>query len=113
MKAEFEKKMKIACALLSFCHMHGATEFHLDIKINNDSAESVIKASPACISGEAMEEMRKKLSAPRHREIEQDFWALMGESEDYCELTLAGMMSDEAEAKCENGELTITIKRSE
>jgi hypothetical protein len=93
--------------------MQGATEYHLDIAAKNDATEFIIKACPASLDDEEMEQSKKKLNAPRNKEIEQDYWALMGESEDYCELTLVGMMCDGADVACENGVLTIKIRRNE
>jgi hypothetical protein len=112
MKVEFEKKMRIASTMLSFCHMHGATEFHLDIKIAGSSAEFIIKADSVSLSDGDLESLDKKLNAPRHYEIEQDYWTLMGDSEDFCELTLVGMMSDRAIVTYEGQSLTINIRRS-
>ncbi|MCL2637337.1 MAG: hypothetical protein FWD48_03105 [Oscillospiraceae bacterium] len=113
MKLEFEKKMKMASDLLSYCHLHGATEYNLDIKLNDDSATFVVKASPAKISDEDIEELRKHLGAPRQREVEQDYWELIGNSEEECEMTLIGMMCDEAEVVLEEDELTITVVRND
>jgi hypothetical protein len=113
MKLEFEKKMKMASDLLSYCHLHGATEYHLDIKLKDDSAMFMIKANPIQLSDESMAKLHKNLSAPRRKEMEQEFWELMGNSEEYCETTLIGMMSDEAKARLEDGELTITVLRKD
>jgi hypothetical protein len=91
--------------------MHGATEYHIDIMMKDAAAEFTVKAYPADLSEEEMEQLQKKLNAPRHKEIEQDYWALMGESEDFSEMTLVGMMSDKASAKCSDQILTLRIER--
>ena len=111
MRVEFEKKMHIAGDLLSYCHLKGAVEYHFDMNTENNSSVFVIKASPVWLSVEEMEQLQKNLDAPRHREIEQSYWGLMGESENFDELGLVGVMSDEASAECEDGVLTIVIKR--
>ncbi|MDR2533045.1 MAG: hypothetical protein LBC82_09425 [Oscillospiraceae bacterium] len=111
MKLEFEKNMKMASDLLSYCHLQGAAEYHLDIKSTGDSTVFTVKSSPVNISEEGMEKLQKYLSAPRQREMEQDFWELMGNSEEYCEMTLIGMMSDEAEAVLSGDVLTIMVER--
>jgi hypothetical protein len=113
MRLEFEKKMKMASDLLSYCHLQGATEYHLDIKLNSDSSVFVVKANPVNISEEAMELLRKNLNAPRQKEMEQDYWELVGESEEKCEMTLIGMMCDEAETMLYGDELTITVVRND
>ena len=111
MKVEFEKKMRIAGDLLSYCHLKGATEFHMDMADKNGSCVFKITASPVDISGESIEKLRMRLNAPRNADIEQDYWGLAGESESFAELMLVGMMSDEAEVCYEHDTLTIIIKR--
>ena len=111
MKAEFEKKMLMSSELLSYCHLRGATEYHLDLKVENEATILSIKAWPAKFTDEEMELLQKKLNAPRQREIEQDFWGLSGESEISSELTLVGMMCDEADIKYEDDVLYIYLKR--
>jgi len=111
MKVEFEKKMRIASDLLSYCHLKGATEFHLDMTAENGVSLFAIKAAPANISDEEMDQLLKNLNTPRHMEIENDYWGLMGESENFAELALVGVMSDEAEVEYKENVLTITIKR--
>ena len=111
MKVEFEKKMRIASDLLSYCHSKGATEFHTDMTDKNKVTVFTIKAYPVTLSAREMETLQKELYAPRHKEVEQDFWGLMGESENFSELTLVGMMCDEALVETENDTITIVIKR--
>ncbi|MCL2696819.1 MAG: hypothetical protein FWE74_01905 [Oscillospiraceae bacterium] len=111
MKLKFEKKMKMASDLLSYCHLHSATDYHLDIKLNADCTVFIVKASPVVISDEDMEMLRKCLSAPRQKEMEQDYWELMGNSEEKCEITLIGMMCDDAEVQLDGDELVIKIVR--
>ena len=111
MKIEFEKKMHMVSDLLSYCHLRGADEFSVDITDKGGTAVFIIKASPANIDDDEMEVLKKKLNAPRHREIEQDFWGVIGESENFSELTLVGMMSDEASVDYDGKVLKITISR--
>ena len=111
MKVEFEKNMMIASELLSYCHLQGADEFHLDVKVKDGATSFAIKAFPVHLSDEELEETRKKLNAPRQREMEQDFWGLSGESESTSELVLVGMMSDETGVECKENTLSITLTR--
>ena len=111
MKTDFEKNMHIASDLLAYCHLKGATEYHFDMTAKDGASVFLIKAGPADIPAKEMERLREMLNMPRQREIEQDYWALMGESEDYCELTLVGMMCDEASVDYRDRELIIAVKR--
>jgi hypothetical protein len=111
MKSEFEKTMLISSELLSYCHIKGANQFHLDVKMEEGETVFEIKASPTELSEEEMESLRKDIGAPRRREMEQDYWGLSGESESSSELVLVGMMSDETSAEFNGGELHIVIHR--
>lgn len=111
MKVEFEKKMLISSELLSYCHLKGADEFHLDVKVTGEGTLFAMKASPARLSGEELAFLRKELNAPRQREMEQDFWGLGGESENASELALIGMMTDEASVEYGGGVLSVTLTR--
>jgi len=111
MTSRFEKVLKISSDLLSYCSHKGATGYHLDISDNPDSVTVVIKADNAEISKNDYDMLQKRLHAPRRREIEQDYWELIGESEDFSELTLVGMLCDEASVEYIGKVITITLKR--
>jgi hypothetical protein len=111
MKSEFEKVMLISSELLSYCHLRGASRFHLDVELSDEDTVFEIHASPAELDDDEMELLKKDIGAPRSREIEQDFWGLSGESESSSELMLVGMMTDETSVEYHDGELKITIRR--
>ena len=111
MKIEFEKNMQIASELLSYCHLKGASEYHIDMSVAGGETFFVITASPADVSCEEMEQLHRKLDVPRQREMEQDFWELGGLSETASELLLIGMMVDDADVSLFDRVLTIKLKR--
>jgi hypothetical protein len=111
MKAEFEKCMLITSELIAYCHLRGADDYHLDLKVTKNETAFKIKAAPTQMDEEEMKLIIKKLNAPRQRDIEQEYWDVMGESEIDCEMTLVGMLCDGAEVEYQNGELTIGLKR--
>jgi hypothetical protein len=111
MKVEFEKCMHISNELLAFCHLQGAEEYHLDVRMVNDVMVMMIKASPTHMSEDEMASLTMKLNAPRQRNVEQEFWDVMGESETACEMTLVGMLCDSAEISHRGNELAIKITR--
>jgi len=113
MKTRFKKIIVIADELLSFCHHHGAKEFHLDITEGNDFVSLVINANLEKFSEPELESLRNRLGAPRRREVEQDYWELIGESESSCEMTLLGMLCDETSVEYDGGRLTIKLMRSD
>jgi len=111
MRTEFEKNMKIASELLSYCHLQGASEFYLDIKESDEAIVFNITASPVNIDDKEMETLLKRLQAPRRREMEQNYWGLGGRSEITSELLLIGMMVDDATVVQHDGALTIKLMR--
>jgi len=111
MKTKFEKIMKITSELLSYCHHYGAKEFHFDISEEKDAVALSLQARPEDLSEKELDYLKTALSAPRQREVEQDYWELIGESGNNSELTLIGMLCDDAEVIYENRILTITLKR--
>jgi len=111
MKTNFEKTMKITNDLMLYCHNHGATEFNTNIIEEDNAITYVIHALPVEVTDEQLEGLKKRLGAPRQRDVEQDYWELMGESEDFTELTLVGMLCDEAHVAYNYKVITFTLKR--
>jgi len=111
MRTRFDKITGIASGLLSYCHHYGASEFHLDIMEESDYMTLVISASPETISEKELEHLRNCLGAVRQRDIEQDYWELIGESESSTELTLIGMLCDDATVEYDGSLLSITLIR--
>jgi len=111
MTSKFEKALKISSDMLSYCFHRGATKYHLDILEEPDSITLAILASGVDISVEEYEDLKRRIHAPRQKEIEQDYWELIGESEDFSEITLVGMLCDEAIVNYSDNTLNITLKR--
>jgi len=111
MKTKFEKTLRITGDLMLYCHHHGATEFNTNIVESNGSITFVIHALPVDLTADQLEGLKKRLDVPRQREIEQDYWELMGESEDFPELTLVGMLCDEVNIYYKDRVITITLLR--
>ena len=111
MKTRFKKIVGIADELLSYCHKHGASEFHIDINEGGDFVTLVVSACTGSISDKELESLKNRLNAPRQREMEQDFWELVGESESSSELTLIGMLCDAACVDYDGKILTISLTR--
>jgi len=111
MKTRFEKTLRITGDLMLYCHHHGATELTTSIAEGDGIITYVINAFPVYITDEQLEGLTKRLNAPRQREIEQDYWELMGESEDFSELTLVGMLCDKADIVYDEKKLSFTILR--
>ncbi|WP_040215306.1 hypothetical protein [Clostridium polynesiense] len=103
--------LKILNELINFCMHHGASD--LDIKIKDNPSEIYIQIHTTAegIDENTIKTLKKYLSAPRQHEVESYYWELSGEDEADSELTLVGMMTDEAEVSYEEGKLEIRVKR--
>jgi len=111
MKNNLEIALKISSDLMTYCHHHGATEYETKISEGDDSILYIIHAHPVSMSDEQLSDLTKRLSAPRQRDVENDYWELIGESEDFSELMLVGMSCDEANIIYDGSNLTFTLKR--
>ncbi|MCL2426579.1 MAG: hypothetical protein FWD05_09615 [Oscillospiraceae bacterium] len=111
MKNKFELALRITSDLMTYCHNHGATDYKTKMNEGEDAITFLVQGHPVNISEAQLEDVNKKLHAPRQRDVENDFWELIGESEDFCELMLVGMSCDSAEVEYENERLTFTLLR--
>jgi len=111
MRNKFELALKITSDLMTYCHNHGATDYSTKMNEGEDAITFMVEAYPVKISEEQFADVNKKLHAPRQRDVENDFWELIGESEDFSELMLVGMSCDSAELEYEDERLTLTLLR--
>jgi len=111
MTTRFEKVMRISSELLLFCNINGAKELHLDITEGEKSVKLFVSAALKDFPGKKLEQLRRCLSAPRQREVEQDYWELIGETGPSCEMTLCGMLCDAAVIDYDGERLTIMMTR--
>ncbi|MDL2273004.1 hypothetical protein LJC34_00395 [Oscillospiraceae bacterium OttesenSCG-928-G22] len=111
MKLEFEKCMHILENLLSYCHALGSDRFHMELGHEKDKMLLFIRADIDGLTDERLEEMQEALSIPRQREVETNYWELIGDYGDEGELGLVGMMVDRADVVYRYGELCILLER--
>jgi len=111
MTNNLEIALKISSDLMTYCHHHGATDYDTKISEGEEAINYVIQAYPVHISDEQLEELVKRLNAPRQRDVEHEYWELIGESEDFSELTLVGMSCDEAKIDYDGASLTFNLLR--
>ena len=111
MRHEFEKKMHIISDLLAYGNARGADELEMSILKKEDRTIFTVRARPTTLTEQDLEKLLGDLNAPRQHEVEQNYWGLSGESQSYSELTLVGMMSDEAQVSYDGRTLTIILER--
>ena len=111
MKNNLEIALKISSDLMTYCHHHGATEYSTQISEGDDSITYIIHAYPVNMSEGQLEDLTTRLNAPRQRDVEHEYWELIGESEDFSELMLVGMSCDQAHISYDGANLTFTLRR--
>lgn len=112
MKHINQRNIKIVTELMGYCYKHGSDNVHIDIKKENKKITIFIKAQISFISKEDLEFLEKLLNAPRCHEMEEYYWNLTGDDDTDTELTLVGMMIDEAHINYVAGEyLEILLTR--
>jgi len=113
MKFKFEKNMRIVSDLIAYCHRMGSSDYHIDMKLRKNVSVFMVSAPTPKLTDEDLADLEEVLNAPRQHEVEQNYWGLGGESETNPELTLLGMMIDDARIDFNDGVLTIVARRIE
>ena len=111
MRNNLEIALKISSDLMTYCHHHGATDYETKISEGDEAIIYIIQAYPVTITDEEYANLAKRLNAPRQRDVEHEFWELIGESEDFSELMLVGMSCDEARIEYDGANLAFTLLR--
>jgi len=106
-----EIALRISSDLMTYCHHHGATDYNAKVSEGEKSIKYDISASPVLLTESQLETLTKMIKAPRQRDVEREYWELIGESEDFTELTLVGMSCDEAEIDYDGETITFTLLR--
>jgi len=113
MKYRFQKSVHILNDLITYLHQIGSADFHIDMRLRKNVSVCMISAPVPNMSEDEVKRLKDTLNTPRQREVEQNFWGLSGEADTDPELSLVGMMVDEAMVDYTNGLLTIVVKRLE
>lgn len=113
MSLNLEKVMRIVNDLVGFCHSEGGEEFQIFIKHDQGCSSLTISSPIKGLAPDLVEELSYELNLPRQHEIEQSYWELSGEAELSGELSLVGMMIDEAKVGYRDGILYIHAIRKD
>lgn len=115
MSHRLEKNLKILDELIIYCYKNGGKNITVNLNWEDNASLFQVSAKVNAIPKEDIERLVTKLNVTRQREVEENYWALGGDSElrGESELSLVGMMLDEAQITYEDKELTIHAKRLE
>jgi len=105
------KLMKLTSELIGYCYDIGMKDINVNIKQENDKDIITIQGEVLNLSDNQVKNIRRLLNTPREGFVEEYYWELIGESGG--ELSLAGMLIDEAMVSYENNYLQIILYRKE
>lgn len=113
MKHRFEKNLRIINEMMTYMYKLGAKDININYKEENSLTTFIILGNIISIPDNKLKDLKEKLNTDRIHEIEEYYWHLGGESEIGEELSLIGMMIDEAIISFKNNILSIAIYRKE
>lgn len=113
MKFVIEKNIRILDELVSYYNKLGNKDIHIDMREEENKHHLFVSGEVENMSEEELLNLKVLLTTPRQREIEEYYWQLGGEVSFDCELTLVGMMIDEAKISYKNNILSIEVIRED
>lgn len=111
MKHEIKKISKILDELVTFCFKHGTNKMDISVENSKDFFKVELHTDNIDCDNKRVKLLKNLLNSPRQTEIEEYYWELAGENDHDTELSLVGIMVDEAEVVFEGTALTITLYR--
>lgn len=98
---EHERVVHILSELLNFLFSMGATEIRSEIRETPESFYVSIRGNTRGNICPKLEKLKKLLGMARQADMEEELWSLAGSVDYDTELSLVGMMTDEAEVRCD------------
>jgi hypothetical protein len=111
MKHERLKISKMVGELMNYLFYMGATNINIDFKETESCFEIICRSNFQGDASKKIEKLTKLLKSNKREEMEEYYWALVGDCDVANELSLVGMMVDESEVQCEGEDIKITLYR--
>lgn len=102
------KAIKLMNELTGFVLKRGGRKIDISFSVENDHIEIAVEAKIENLKKEDLEAL-EGLNTPRQSEVEDYYWELIGENDNYQELTLVGMIIDKAEYSYQDDLLEISL----
>ncbi|KAB3528792.1 hypothetical protein [Alkaliphilus serpentinus] len=91
------RSIRIVDEIMNYAIHRGARDCHIMIDDKDDhQVEICITCKPIELSVEELTELRESLEIPRQEPVEEYSWELVGENQQYHELNIIGMMTDDS-----------------
>ena len=112
MKHINQRNIKITSELMSFCYKYQCQKININVETIENETFINLTAEVFDMNTSTLELVKKLLNTPRCHEMEEYYWSLTGDDDTDSELTLVGIMIDEAEiVYTDNKLLQINLKR--
>ncbi|SHJ53333.1 hypothetical protein [Paramaledivibacter caminithermalis] len=111
MKHGKKRIAKIVDELVTYFFSIGATDIDINLKEEKEYYQISVKCNYSCKDQGKIDKLIKYLKCAKQEEMEEYFWELAGDSDVDTELTLVGMMTDEAEISCNDNTIEVNLIR--
>lgn len=111
MKHYKKRVSKIVDELMTYFFSMGATDICINLQETDEYYKIHFKCNYSGNNEEKIEKMVKYLKCDKQEEMEEYYWELAGDSDVDTELTLVGMMTDEAEINIGEDTIELTLYR--
>lgn len=111
MTYEKQKIARIANALVEYFLSHNAKGLTLSILEDEKQISILLQIVHVTLSDKSMDELKHYLYMERQEEMEEYYWHLLGNDSETEEISLIGMMVDEATVTSDPPSLTIELIR--
>ncbi|MCT4620757.1 MAG: hypothetical protein N4A62_15390 [Marinisporobacter sp.] len=111
MKHNKKRISKIVDELVAYFFTMGATDININLQEKEDYYKIVLSCNYIVKNQEKIEKMIKCLKCDKQEEMEEYYWELAGDCDVDTELTLVGMMTDEAEIDISEDEIKLVLYR--
>ena len=105
-----KRAMRICAELLGYFIAHGAQHMNIDFQADGEHMDIAIAAQVAAVPAD-LAGLRAALNEPRQPEMDAYYDSLLGNETGTNGYHLLGAVVDEAEVGCENGLLSIRVRR--
>ncbi|PAB59506.1 hypothetical protein [Anaeromicrobium sediminis] len=112
MKHNNKRISKIVDELINYFFSIGGTDISINVQNLEKHHKIFFQSNYKNEQDEKINKLIKYLSYPKQEEIEEYYWELMGDCDVDTELSLIGMMIDEAEVNFVDDKIQITLYRN-
>lgn len=106
------KAIKIVDELISLYFNIGITDLHIDLQYTEKNIIVTLEGDCENPPLEKLDSLQEVLNTPRQEELDEYYWELVGENDQYQELTLLGALVDRGKIDYKDNRLKIIVYRN-